>query len=344
MSRVSRKKKKDSPQESSEEIVTTAELQAVVEADHVDDASDDAADLDLSACANVLKGSCANCLFGSSGTTEDPSSHVCGQGTCLACLFADEQADKQDVDDALLSANDGAEASCLDSCVACLFGACDTAFCAEGEADEAGAACGEGSCPESCLTCLFCGDASSSSDASEEDGLPLEGIVEAILIAATGPLTAKTIQKMTQRKIKPEAVDDVICSLNTFYEQQGRAFEVLKVNGAYQIMTLPAYAAILNPNSQTEPEAKRLSPAMLDTLAIIAYKQPLMRVDVEEIRGVGCGTALRSLIEHGLVKVAGRRSDIPGQPMLYGTTERFLEVFGLGDIADLPSIDALRLG
>lgn len=192
------------------------------------------------------------------------------------------------------------------------------------------------------------GDAAADAPAEpapEEDGLLLEGIVEAILVAATGPLTSKAIAKMARRKVKPAEIETAIGLLNRFYQEHSRAFEIVCVNESYQIMTLPAYAGILRPEGESsEPETKKLTPAMLDTLAIIAYKQPLMRVDIEEIRGVQCGPALRSLIEYGLVKVTGRREDIPGQPMLYGTTERFLEQFGLARLEELPSIEALRLG
>ena len=104
--------------------------------------------------------------------------------------------------------------------------------------------------------------------------------------------------------------------------------------GGYQILTLPEHADALRRLHQREVDAK-LTKAALETLAIVAYKQPVLRADVEAIRGVACGEAIRGLMEKHLVKIAGRAEE-PGRPILYGTTKRFLELFGLNSLKDLP--------
>ena len=101
-----------------------------------------------------------------------------------------------------------------------------------------------------------------------------------------------------------------------------------------QLLTLPEFGEILKTLHQREVDAK-LTKAALETLAIIAYKQPILRADIEAIRGVACGETIRSLMEKHLVKIAGR-AEVPGRPILYGTTKRFLELFGLNSVKDLP--------
>ncbi|HWB54601.1 MAG TPA: SMC-Scp complex subunit ScpB, partial [Tepidisphaeraceae bacterium] len=123
-------------------------------------------------------------------------------------------------------------------------------------------------------------------------------------------------------------------ALNEQYEQSGRCFRIEQVAGGYQLLTLPDYADYLKKLYQREADAK-LTKAALETLAIIAYKQPILRVDVEAIRGVACGETIRSLMEKHLVKITGRAEE-PGRPILYGTTKRFLELFGLNSLKDLP--------
>lgn len=181
-------------------------------------------------------------------------------------------------------------------------------------------------------------------DESEDDGvvLPLEKVVEALLISAPEPKTAKQLAKNAGKGIKAKLVDEAVEKLNAEYTETGRAFEIVKVNEAYQIMTLPEYFQVVGNVVKKTVEAKKLSPASLDTLAIIAYKQPIMRVDIETIRGVACGQVLRGLIELEMIKVVGKNTEIPGQPMLYGTTDNFMEKFGISSIEELPNIAELR--
>jgi segregation and condensation protein B len=131
-----------------------------------------------------------------------------------------------------------------------------------------------------------------------------------------------------------KALKRAVQELNRQYEEGGRTFRIEQVAGGYQMLSLPEYGDILKRLHQKEADAK-LSKAALETLAIIAYKQPILRADVEAIRGVACGETIRSLMEKHLVNIAGRAEE-PGRPILYGTTKRFLQLFGLNNLKDLP--------
>ena len=164
------------------------------------------------------------------------------------------------------------------------------------------------------------------------------GLLEALLLSTHHPLTAgKLAELLDLGATKP--IRAAIKSLNEQYESTGRAFRIEQVAGGYQLLTLPEYGDTLRKFHQREIDAK-LTKAALETLAIVAYKQPILRVDVEAIRGVACGETIRNLMEKHLVKIAGRAEE-PGRPILYGTTKRFLELFGLNSLKDLPQSEAL---
>lgn len=159
------------------------------------------------------------------------------------------------------------------------------------------------------------------------------GLLEALLLSTHHPLTAgRLAEVMGLGATKP--VRQAIKQLNTDYESTGRSFRIEQVAGGFQILTLPHFGEPLKKLHQKEADAK-LTKAALETLAIIAYKQPVLRADVEAIRGCACGETIRSLMEKHLVKIAGRAEE-PGRPILYGTTKRFLELFGLNSTKDLP--------
>lgn len=128
--------------------------------------------------------------------------------------------------------------------------------------------------------------------------------------------------------------------LNTGYESAARSFRIQRVAGGYRVMTLPEYSGVLE-RFHGKRERHGVSRAALETLAIIAYKQPITRASLEAIRGVACGEVLRSLIERRLVTIVGRAEEL-GRPMLYGTTKSFLETFGLASVKDLPAPDEFR--
>ncbi len=180
--------------------------------------------------------------------------------------------------------------------------------------------------------------------APEEDGglaLPFNSIVEALLFASREPLRVSDIARAVRKGTRQDAVKEAINELNLHYLESGRAFEIAEISGRYQLMSRPEYVGHIRriyPKRELVEKDKvtRLTPAALDTLSIIAYKQPVTRGEIERIRGVGCGPVLRALIERGTVKVAGKRADLVGQPLTYGTTDAFLVEFGLGSLDELP--------
>ena len=182
-------------------------------------------------------------------------------------------------------------------------------------------------------------DAPAADEQVETQVAPVDPlVVEALLLGTHHPLTAARLAELLDSTgTKP--VRQAIAALNESYESTGRSFRVEQVAGGYQILTLPQFGEVLKKLHQKEIDAK-LTKAALETLAIIAYKQPILRVAVESIRGVACGETIRSLMEKHLVKIAGRAEE-PGRPILYGTTKRFLELFGLNSLKDLPTTETL---
>ncbi len=163
-------------------------------------------------------------------------------------------------------------------------------------------------------------------------------IVEALLLAAQEPLPAARIAAVIPRAT-PKLVSELVAELDDEYRRQERAFEIRDVAGGFQLRTRADFAGYLQ---QLQPDRPlRLSQAALETLSIVAYKQPVTRAEVERIRGVDVGAVLRSLVERKLVRIAGHR-EVPGRPMLYATNKRFLEVFGLPDLDDLPTLRDLQ--
>ena len=162
--------------------------------------------------------------------------------------------------------------------------------------------------------------------------------VEAVLFAADAPMTTTKIAAAAE--LPARIVGRAIKDLNARYEQAGAVFRIQPIAGGYQMLTLPGYEDVLSRLLRAKSDSK-LSQAALETLAIVAYRQPIMRADIEAIRGVACGEVLRGLMEKNLVKIAGR-AEVLGRPMLYGTTRRFLETFGLASLEDLPRMEELR--
>ena len=164
--------------------------------------------------------------------------------------------------------------------------------------------------------------------------------VEAILFASDRPLAPAKISDVGQLG-GVRGVRDAVEALNARYAQAGNAFRVVEVAGGYQMQTTPEYAGVVARLTTSRTNA-RLSQAAMETLAIVAYRQPVLRADVEAIRGVACGEVLRGLMEKNLIRIVGRADEI-GRPMLYGTTKHFLETFGLADLDGLPNVEQLRL-
>ena len=169
--------------------------------------------------------------------------------------------------------------------------------------------------------------------APADSGVSATSIVEAILFATETPLAATKIADIAGAA-NARDVKKHIATLNETYAQRGAAFRIEEIAGGFQMLTLPEYNDRLSKLFQTRRET-RLSQAALETLAIVAYKQPILRADIEAIRGVAAGEVLNRLRELNLVKIVGRAEEI-GRPLLYGTTKKFLDVFGLGSLDDLP--------
>ena len=185
-------------------------------------------------------------------------------------------------------------------------------------------------------------DEEASAEGESPAGAPADvdlGLLEALLMSTHHPLTAGRLAEVAGLgATKP--VRQAIKELNRQYEASGRAFRIEQVAGGFQILTLPHFGEHLKKLHQKELDAK-LTKAALETLAIVAYKQPVLRADVEAIRGCACGETIRSLMEKHLVKIAGRAEE-PGRPILYGTTKRFLELFGLNSVKDLPQPESTK--
>ncbi|MFO0823354.1 MAG: SMC-Scp complex subunit ScpB [Gemmataceae bacterium] len=163
--------------------------------------------------------------------------------------------------------------------------------------------------------------------------------LEAVLLLADEPLPARRLAEAAELADAAEA-RKLVEQLRERYDADGSAFQVEEIAGGYQLLTRPRYHPWLARLKRTGHELK-LSPAALETLAVIAYKQPIMRAEVEKVRGVACGEVVRQLMEKGLIRIAGRHDSL-GRPQLYGTTKKFLQAFGLNAIRDLPEVEALR--
>lgn len=163
--------------------------------------------------------------------------------------------------------------------------------------------------------------------------------IEALLFASDEPLSLRRLSLLTGIS-STGLIKRRIESLNQFYHAHGRSFEIVEVAGGYQITTLPEFAGIIAQLFTSKRKA-RLSKPALETLAIIAYKQPVSRPVIEQIRGVNCDGVLATLLDRELIEITGR-SDGMGKPFLYATTKKFLEYLGLKDHRDLPSMDELE--
>ena len=165
-------------------------------------------------------------------------------------------------------------------------------------------------------------------------------ILEALLFAADEPLSARRLAGMLE-DATPAFVTDLVHELNADYLRESRAFHVQEVAGGYRLVTRPELASWVA-ELRASGGAPRLSQAALETLSIVAYKQPVTRAELESIRGVTVEGVLKTLVERELVRIAGREEGL-GRPLLYGTTDHFLEYFGLPSLDALPRPDELEI-
>ncbi len=190
-------------------------------------------------------------------------------------------------------------------------------------------------------------DTESESLDAKEARLPQENnvqpmmarVLEAVLFASDEPLSAARLADISETG-NVKTVREHIEKLNKEYEANNSSFRIEQIAGGYQMLTLDVYNSWLKKLHRVRSESK-LSQAALETLAIISYKQPIIRADVEAIRGVACGEMIRSLVYKGLVKIVGK-AEVLGRPLLYGTTRKFLQLFGLNSLKDLPKVEELK--
>ncbi len=165
----------------------------------------------------------------------------------------------------------------------------------------------------------------------------LKNIIETLLFVADTPLSTDRIKSVVSADAK--AIKEVLSQLSAEYEERKGGFSLMEIAGGYQIRTRPEYSEWIK--KLVQPNPLRMSKAALETLTIIAYKQPIIRSEIEHIRGVDSGGILRMLLELKLIRVLGRK-EIPGRPLIYSTTKRFLEIFGLKDLKDLPTPEEIK--
>jgi len=177
-----------------------------------------------------------------------------------------------------------------------------------------------------------------SEQQNRDTDVTIESVTEAVLFASDEPLTFARLANIVGTSVKQ--IRRHIEELNEKYRANNNAFRIEQIAGGYQMLTLSPYNHWLKKLLRLRSDSK-LSPAALETLAIIAYKQPVIRADIEAIRGVAADDMIRGLMYKGLVKIIGR-AQVLGRPMLYGTTKRFLEIFGLNSLKDLPKIEELK--
>jgi len=166
----------------------------------------------------------------------------------------------------------------------------------------------------------------------------LQRHIEALVFCSPSPIKQTDIQacltEMFDNEVPEEDVQSALEALKARYSQEDYAMEIIEAGGGYQFMTKPAYQAsiaiLLKQSSR-----RRLSTSAMETLSIVAYKQPVTKSQVEQIRGVNCDYAIKKLLEKGLLEIKGKSEGV-GRPVIYGTSEKFLEYFGISDLTDLP--------
>jgi segregation and condensation protein B len=158
--------------------------------------------------------------------------------------------------------------------------------------------------------------------------------LEALIFAAAGPATVAQLRR-AMPKLSPSEIGAHVKQINEELVRDGRPYEIVEVAGGYRFRTRPEFGDLI---LAAQPERRtRLSRPALETASVIAYRQPVTRAEIEDLRCVDCGAVLKSLMDRGLIRIVGRR-DAPGRPVLYGTSAKFLETFGLKSLRDLPEL------
>jgi len=176
-----------------------------------------------------------------------------------------------------------------------------------------------------------------SSESIELDESQRQGVVEALLLASGDPLEFRRIADVTG--IEDSELKDILESITMKFELEESGFQLVEIAGKFQFRTRAEYGPFIQKLKAGRP--RRLSPAALETLAIIAYRQPIVKSDIEKIRGVDATPTIKTLLDRSIVRIVGHKATA-GQPALYGTTEKFLSIFGLRSLSELPSLRDLK--
>ncbi len=164
-------------------------------------------------------------------------------------------------------------------------------------------------------------------------------IIEALLFASAKPLTPQEIRRVL-KAFSIKDIENIVTELGAEYVRDGRSFEIVGIAGGYEIATKKEFAPWIF-KVELQKKAKQVTQSALETLAILAYKQPITRAEIEELRGVDASGVVNTLTERGFIKIVGKK-EVPGRPFMYGTTEKFLEHFGLKSLEELPNIQEIK--
>ncbi len=166
----------------------------------------------------------------------------------------------------------------------------------------------------------------------------IKAVIESLIFASDTPLAPEKI-RVVLPDVEKKEIKEIIDQLIAEYKERNGGIFLQEIAGGFQFRTSPELSQWIKKLKSTKPQS--LSPQAMETLAIIAYKQPIIKSEIESIRGVDVGAPLKSLLEKKLIRIVGRK-DVPGKPIIYGTTRKFLEVFNLKDLLDLPSLRELK--
>ena len=176
--------------------------------------------------------------------------------------------------------------------------------------------------------------------------MQVEKIIEALIFAADGPMKPSQLLDIFQNEeffginFDEDIIDEALLALIAKYESDDYVFEMRQIDGGYQFFTKKKYYPFVK-HAVLNKSTRKMSRASLETLSIIAYRQPVTKPDLEYIRGVNCDYAVRKLLDKNLVEIRGR-ADLPGRPLIYGTTPFFMEYFGLNDLGDMPKLSEVH--
>ncbi len=166
----------------------------------------------------------------------------------------------------------------------------------------------------------------------------LSSIIESLIFTADSALSTDRLCDLLDEYERDE-IKASLAEIVDHYQVRGGGFELVEVAGGWQFRSRPAFHSYITRHIKTR--AAKFSQSALETLAIVAYRQPITRAEVEHLRGVDCGGVLKSLLEKHLVRIMGKK-DIPGRPLIYGTSKEFLEIFGLKDLKSLPTLKEIQ--